>query len=83
MDGLQYGPVNSINCSGDPYGFRESPPEQLYRCGWLDNAENREEYRPGGFHPVHIGDYLGENNRFRIVHKLGNGGLATYVQITS
>ena len=34
-------------------------------------------YEPGGFHPVHIGDVLGEAGRYRVIHKLGNGGFAT------
>ncbi|KAH8587070.1 kinase-like domain-containing protein [Bisporella sp. PMI_857] len=55
----------------------DSPLEQLYERGWLPNAENREEYRPGGFHPVHIGDRFGTAGRFRVIHKLGSGGLAT------
>ncbi|TVY42395.1 Serine/threonine-protein kinase [Lachnellula occidentalis] len=49
----------------------------LYERGWLCNAEDREEYRPGGFHPVLIGDRFGEGGRFRVLHKLGRGGLAT------
>jgi hypothetical protein len=51
--------------------------EQLYERGWLPDVEDREEYRPGGFHPVHIGDRLGTAGRFRVIHKLGRGGLAT------
>jgi serine/threonine-protein kinase SRPK3 len=41
------------------------------------DAEDLEMYRPGGFHPVHLGDYYGDNKRFRIVHKLGAGGFST------
>lgn len=44
---------------------------------YFDDVEDREEYKPGGFHPVHLGDYLRKNNRFRVIHKLGNEGLAT------
>lgn len=36
--------------------------------------EEVEDYRPGGLHPVHLGDLLGNEGRYRIVHKLGNGG---------
>ncbi|KAG4430751.1 hypothetical protein IFR05_013772 [Cadophora sp. M221] len=53
------------------------PAEQLYERGWLLDVEDREEYRPGGFHPVHMGDRLGTAGRFRVIHKLGSGGLAT------
>ena len=42
----------------------DSPVEQLYERGWLPDVEDREEYRPGGFHPVHIGDRLGTAGRF-------------------
>lgn len=38
--------------------------------------EEIEDYRPGGLHPTHLGDVLDEG-RYRIVHKLGNGGYAT------
>ncbi|TVY84512.1 Serine/threonine-protein kinase SRPK [Lachnellula suecica] len=50
--------------------------EQLYERGCLE-VEDREEYRPGGLHPVHIGDKFGKDGRFRVIHKLGSGGLAT------
>lgn len=49
---------------------------RLFRPSRLDNVEDLEAYRPGGFHPVHLGDTLAEG-RYRIVHKLGFGGFAT------
>jgi serine/threonine-protein kinase SRPK3 len=55
----------------------DGPIEQLHERGWLPKIEHREEYRPGGFHPVHIGDRFGTAGRFRVIHKLGRGGLAT------
>jgi serine/threonine-protein kinase SRPK3 len=51
--------------------------EQLYERGWLPDVEDPEEYRPGGFHPVHIGDRFGTAGRFRVINKLGRGRLAT------
>lgn len=42
----------------------------------LDNMEDLERYEPGGFHPVHLDDYY-DDNRYRIVHKLGAGGFST------
>lgn len=42
----------------------------------LDHVEDIELYRPGGFHPVHLGDTLA-NGRYRIIHKLGFGGYST------
>lgn len=41
----------------------------------LDDVEDVEEYRPGGFHPVHLGDILG--GRYKVLHKLGSGGFST------
>lgn len=38
--------------------------------------EHLLDYEPGGHHPVHLGDVLGNKQRYRIVHKLGSGGFA-------
>ncbi|KAK3935643.1 kinase-like domain-containing protein [Diplogelasinospora grovesii] len=35
------------------------------------------DYEPGGLHPVHLGDLFGDGGRYRVIHKLGNGGFAT------
>lgn len=35
--------------------------------------EDFEQYRPGGHHPVVLGDFLGEHNRFQVWHKVGQG----------
>lgn len=42
----------------------------------MDDNEDFEDYRPGGFHPVAIGDVFGQG-RYRVVHKLGFGGSST------
>jgi len=34
------------------------------------------DYETGGHHPVHLNDRLGKAGRYKVVHKLGNGGLA-------
>lgn len=39
-------------------------------------AEDLHRYRPGGYHPIHLGDLL-HSRRYRIVHKLGWGGYST------
>ncbi|KAJ4399516.1 hypothetical protein N0V85_006001 [Neurospora sp. IMI 360204] len=42
--------------------------------------ESLNDYGPGSFHPVHIGDTLGplsDPSRFRVLHKLGRGGFGT------
>ncbi|KAK9438732.1 hypothetical protein VB005_06880 [Metarhizium brunneum] len=46
----------------------------------LSNLVHTEEsllsYRPGGYHPVCLGDTF-KKNRYRVVHKLGRGGFST------
>lgn len=42
----------------------------------LGECEDLENYEPGGFHPVHLGDVY-DHDRYRIVHKLGFGGFST------
>jgi serine/threonine-protein kinase SRPK3 len=34
------------------------------------------DYECGGHHPIHLGDRLGKDGRYRVIHKLGNGGFA-------
>ena len=41
----------------------------------IDDVERLDNYRPGGYHPIRIGDNLQE--RYRIVHKLGYGSFST------
>lgn len=51
-----------------------SRPKRKYESLGPDDAqEDLELYRPGGFHPVEIGDTL-HNSRYRVVQKLGHGG---------
>lgn len=42
----------------------------------VGDTEEVENYEPGGFHPVHLGDTF-DDGRYRIVHKLGAGGFST------
>ncbi|KFY10159.1 hypothetical protein V492_05152 [Pseudogymnoascus sp. VKM F-4246] len=42
---------------------------------WIDGVERLENYKPGGYHPVMIGDIL--HRRYHIVDKLGYGGYST------
>lgn len=42
----------------------------------VGDTEDVENYRKGGFHPVHLGDEL-DNGRYKILHKLGAGGFST------
>ncbi|RYP67831.1 hypothetical protein DL771_007008 [Monosporascus sp. 5C6A] len=41
------------------------------------NVEDIGQYRRGGLHPIRLGDFLGDNDRFRVVHKLGYGHFST------
>jgi serine/threonine-protein kinase SRPK3 len=41
----------------------------------LEDVEKIERYRPGGFHPIAIGDHL--HDRYLVVHKLGFGAYST------
>jgi hypothetical protein len=51
-------------------------PGQLY-VPLLDvfssDVENIERYRPGGFHPIHIGECIDAKDRYEVVQKLGYG----------
>ncbi|KAK0120491.1 hypothetical protein ONS96_010701 [Cadophora gregata f. sp. sojae] len=69
--------LNSNHDLSEPKTVNKSPLELLYERSWLFDIENCEEYRPGGFHPVRIGDKLGPSSQFQVLHKLGRGGLAT------
>ncbi|KAG6263552.1 hypothetical protein E4U48_006685 [Claviceps purpurea] len=42
---------------------------------FIEDVENLNRYRPGGYHPIHIDDRL--NERYRIVDKLGHGAYST------
>ncbi|OTB19748.1 hypothetical protein K445DRAFT_53149 [Daldinia sp. EC12] len=49
------------------------PFQRLYQRAVEDTGEleERERYRPGGYHPIHFNDDLGPNERFNVIHKLG------------
>ena len=42
----------------------------------LDVIEDVEDYQPGGYHPISVGDTF-DHGRFRVLHKLGFGGSST------
>ncbi|EGP87145.1 uncharacterized protein MYCGRDRAFT_42881 [Zymoseptoria tritici IPO323] len=48
---------------------------RLYYPLSIEGIEDVEDYRPGGFHPVHLGDVYEE--RYRVLLKLGAGGYST------
>jgi len=43
----------------------------------LTTFEDRGKYRPGRFHPVHLGDQLPDHRRYHVIHKLGNSKFTT------
>ncbi|KAF4483451.1 CMGC SRPK kinase [Fusarium agapanthi] len=49
-------------------------PAQTYSCNV--DAEPLHRYRPGGYHPLALGDAL-KNGRYKILHKLGWGSYST------
>ena len=51
-------------------------PRDIYRWTSLP-TEDVEKYKPGGFHPVEIGDRIGPSDRYLITRKLGYGGFST------
>lgn len=42
----------------------------------LDSTENLEKYTPGGYHTVELGQ-LYDDDRYKVIHKLGSGGFST------
>lgn len=47
-----------------------------YQPSSLECIEDVEDYRAGGFHPVHLGDDF-KDGRYHVIHKLGYGGFST------
>lgn len=52
------------------YEIYDSPSNVIFE------EENFLDYRPGGYHPVTLGDTL-QDGRYKIHHKLGYGGFST------
>ncbi|KKZ57827.1 hypothetical protein EMCG_05578 [[Emmonsia] crescens] len=50
-----------VSSDHDPPPFKYTPIE----------VERLERYRPGGYHPLTLGDII--QSRYRVVHKLGYG----------
>ncbi|KAI1283412.1 kinase-like protein [Xylaria sp. FL0933] len=70
----------SFNYNG---GLKHAPTTShgTYLEGINEGLEPLEEYQDGGYHPIHIGDELGVSGRYRVIHKLGYGGLELYVAV--
>lgn len=54
----------------------EDDDTRFFLSQGVGDTEDVEKYKPGGFHPVHLGDKY-DDDRYRIVHKLGYGGFST------
>ncbi|KAK1831434.1 kinase-like domain-containing protein [Podospora conica] len=61
-----------VDEAGD--AFEDFPPFPYYLSNTEIAVEAISNYVPGGFHPVKLGDCLGGGGRFRVLHKLGQGG---------
>ena len=48
-------------------------PLDFYFAG--SDVESPHRYRPGGYHPIHLGDVYSQ--RYRVIHKLGFGTYST------
>lgn len=53
----------------------DAPTNGLQLDGTQFGLEHIYDYESGGHHPVHLNDVLGDG-RYRVLHKLGNGGYA-------
>ncbi|GKZ27958.1 hypothetical protein AbraCBS73388_007636, partial [Aspergillus brasiliensis] len=59
---------------GSSTRLNSTTSETRIEYNWIKGVEALEEYQPGGYHPIMIGDIL---HRYRIVDKLGHGGYST------
>ena len=50
-------------------------PRRIYKISKTGKAEDAEDYKIGGLHPVQLGDTY-KDGRYRIVHKLGFGSFS-------
>lgn len=69
--------LDDVSLEYEDLGHAPITSHGTYLDGINEGLEPLEDYHEGGFHPIHIGDRLGENGRYRIIHKLGHGGFGT------
>jgi serine/threonine protein kinase len=63
------------------YPLHKPLPLADFFCDGTD-VENLRSYKPGGFHPVHLGDTFSmcpgsDRPRYRVLQKLGQGAFST------
>ena len=66
------------------YPLHKPLPLADFFCDGTD-VENLRSYKPGGFHPVHLGDTFSmcpgsERPRYRVLQKLGQGAFSTVME---
>lgn len=62
-----------LSSLGNPRLFSQMR-QAIYKCDV--DAEPIDRYRPGGYHPIELGQVL-KNGRYKILHKIGWGGFST------
>ncbi|KJZ71073.1 hypothetical protein HIM_09545 [Hirsutella minnesotensis 3608] len=56
----------------------DEPPPFRYRQPRIEGVEDVENYCPGGYHPVEIGEIIpSDDQAYQVIHKLGHGGFST------
>lgn len=67
-----------LNCYKALFRSMASSPARLgnhFQYHYIEDVERLEKYRPGGCHPIAIGDEL--HARYRVLYKLGHGSYST------
>ncbi|KAF2432916.1 kinase-like protein [Tothia fuscella] len=57
-----------------PFPPLPHPRRTVFQGTGLERVEDAATYAPGGHYPVHLGDVVG--SKYKVIHKLGNGGFA-------
>lgn len=68
---VRFGAVCSTTMSTNGYDAKRRLP--VYNP--ISDVESLDDYIPGGYHPIMIGDVF--RDRYRVVDKLGSGGFST------
>ncbi|KAJ6507201.1 kinase-like protein [Mycena vitilis] len=69
-------PPSAAMYSGSPPDDPDSPESHTSELSDAEDEEDWEDYKPGGYHPVKIGDAFSDN-RYVVVRKLGWGHFST------
>ncbi|ODV93581.1 hypothetical protein PACTADRAFT_51368 [Pachysolen tannophilus NRRL Y-2460] len=64
---------NDDSSSDTDYSYEDSDEQAHIN---LHNEEDQEDYKHGGYHPAHIGEYY-KDKRYKLVRKLGWGHFST------